>query len=353
MARRVISLVPIILAASIFAAAHTRTASQNDSSSAAENGELSRLPVLYRYWLTEDVPYIIASVEREAFLQLANDQERDQFIEQFWQRRYPVPIYEENPFEEEHYRRIAYSNDHFSTDLRGWRTDRGRIYIAWGPPDEIRDMPYPDSQSSESLQIWQYRSLDGIGENVGVKFTHIRGFPDYQLSVSSAFATKLADLPQIGNSVHVTAARADSIYAAPGFKALEAVVTAHLFRTTIGFDHRVEFAPITHFTTAVLLTIEVPKLEFHRQAAQPNETPGLNVFCRVSNTNGRIVEGFYESVVQGDAAPEDSAGLYFLRKSVLLRPGSYAVAIVVNDPKSGDVGTFYTTLQVPPLETTE
>jgi GWxTD domain-containing protein len=353
MARRIITLVAIILAANTVAAAHTRTASQNDSSSAAENAELSRLPAPYRYWLTEDVPYIIANAEREAFLQLANDQERDKFIEQFWQRRFPVPSYEENPFEEEHYRRIAYSNDHFSTHLPGWRTDRGRIYIAWGPPDEIRDIPRLDSQSSESSQIWQYRYLDGISENVGVRFTHIQGFPGYQLSVSSALATALADLPKTGNTVHVAAARADSVYAVPGFKALEAVVSAHLVRGTIGFDHRLEFAPITHFTTAVSLTIEIPKLEFHRQTALPNETLGLNVFCRISNASGRIVEGFYERVLQADAAPQESAGLYFLRQSVLLRPGSYAIAIVVNDPKSGDVGTVYTTLDVPALKTTD
>jgi GWxTD domain-containing protein len=127
MARRIIMLLAIIIAVNVFAAAHTRTASQNNSSSAAEDAALSRLPARYRGWLTEDVPYIIANAEREAFLQLADHQERDQFIEQFWQRRYPVASYEENPFEEEHYRGIAYANEHFSTDLPGWRTDRGRI----------------------------------------------------------------------------------------------------------------------------------------------------------------------------------------------------------------------------------
>jgi GWxTD domain-containing protein len=168
----------IIVTANVFAAAPIRIASQNDSSSAAENAELSRLPALCRSWLTEDVPYIIANVEREAFLQLADDQERDQFIEQFWQRRYPVASYEENPFEEEHYRRIAYSNKHFSTDLPGWRTNRGRIYIAWGPPDEIRENSHPDPRSAESWQIWQYKFLEGIGENVEVKFTYSQGSPD-------------------------------------------------------------------------------------------------------------------------------------------------------------------------------
>jgi GWxTD domain-containing protein len=349
-AQRTILLLAIIIAANVFAAAHARTASQHDSSSAAENAALSRLPAPYRYWLTEDVPYIIAIGERDAFLQLANDQERDQFIEQFWQRRNPAPSYEENPFEEEHYRRIAYSNEHFSTDLLGWRTDRGRIYIAWGPPDEIRDNSHPDPQPAENWQIWQYRLLEGIGENVQLGFTHIQGSPDYQLTVGSALASKLADLPKIRNPVQVTAASADSVPAELGFKVLEAFVSAHLFPSAIEFDRRVEFAPITHFTTAVLLTIEIPKLEFHRQAAPPSETPALNVFCRISNASGRVVEGFHQRVLQADAAPHDSAGLYFLRRSVLLRPGSYDIALVVNDPDSRAVGTVYTMLNVPSLK---
>ena len=95
----------------------------------------------YRKWLDEDVRWIITDQERSAFMQLSNDEERDQFIEAFWQRRDPTPDTEENEFKEEHYRRIAYANEHFAAGIPGWKTDRGRIYIVFGPPDEIDSHP--------------------------------------------------------------------------------------------------------------------------------------------------------------------------------------------------------------------
>ena len=95
----------------------------------------------YKKWLDEDVVYIISDEERKAFKQLSNDEERDQFIEAFWQRRDPTPDTEENEFKEEHYRRIEYANEHFAAGIPGWKTDRGRIYITWGPPDEIDTHP--------------------------------------------------------------------------------------------------------------------------------------------------------------------------------------------------------------------
>src|SRR5438067_2326971 len=92
----------------------------------------------YRKWLNEDVSYIITDEERAAFKKLQTDEEREQFIEQFWLRRDPTPDSVENEFKEEHYRRIAYANEHYASGIPGWKTDRGRIYITFGPPDEIR-----------------------------------------------------------------------------------------------------------------------------------------------------------------------------------------------------------------------
>ena len=93
----------------------------------------------YRKWLNEDVAYIITDEERAAFKRLQTDEEREQFIEQFWLRRDPTPDTVENEFKEEHYRRIAYANEHIASGIPGWKTDRGRIYIKYGPPDEIED----------------------------------------------------------------------------------------------------------------------------------------------------------------------------------------------------------------------
>src|SRR5882724_3889288 len=95
----------------------------------------------YKKWLEEDVVWIISDEERAAFKQLSNDEERDNFIESFWQRRDPTPDTAENEYKEEHYRRIAYANEHFAAGIPGWKSDRGRIYIVYGPADEIESHP--------------------------------------------------------------------------------------------------------------------------------------------------------------------------------------------------------------------
>jgi len=95
----------------------------------------------YGDWLNSDVPYIITADERAAFSKLGTNEEREQFIKHFWQVRNPDPDLGENSYKEEHYRRMAYANEHFSSGVPGWRTDRGHIYILWGPPDEIESHP--------------------------------------------------------------------------------------------------------------------------------------------------------------------------------------------------------------------
>src|SRR5215831_8758166 len=95
----------------------------------------------YEDWLKQDVVYIITDEERKAFKQLSNDEEREKFIESFWDRRNPNPDSEDNEFKDEHYRRIEYANDHYAAGVPGWKTDRGRIYIVFGPPDEVESHP--------------------------------------------------------------------------------------------------------------------------------------------------------------------------------------------------------------------
>ena len=94
----------------------------------------------YKKWLSEDVVWIITDEERAAFKQLSNDEERDQFIEAFWQRRDPTPDTVENEFKEEHYRRIAYANEHFAAGIPGWKSDRGRMYIMYGPAEDRKSV---------------------------------------------------------------------------------------------------------------------------------------------------------------------------------------------------------------------
>ena len=159
-----------------------KTAKQLAKERARKNKDLYKeLASPYKKWLDEDVVYIITPEERNAFLHLSTNEEREQFIEQFWQRRNPDPDSVENTYKEEHYRRIAYANEHYSSGIPGWKTDRGRIYIMWGPPDEVDSHPSGGSYerpadegggetSTYPFEDWRYRYLEGIGENVELEF---------------------------------------------------------------------------------------------------------------------------------------------------------------------------------------
>ena len=125
----------------------------------------------YQRWVDEDVAYIIQDQERHAFKDLTTNAERDRFIEQFWERRDPTPGTAQNEFKEEHYRRIAYTNSHFSSPtIPGWKTDAGRIYITFGPPDEIDAHIASCSLSAPAHEDWTYRWIEGIGNNVSMEF---------------------------------------------------------------------------------------------------------------------------------------------------------------------------------------
>jgi GWxTD domain-containing protein len=136
----------------------------------------------YQKWLNEDVVYIITAEERAEFQRLRTDQERDRFIENFWLRRDPTPGTAENEFKEEHYRRIAYANEHFAGRVAGWRTDRGRIYIVYGPPDEIED----HRNESVPRYVWRYRRVEGLGYGIEVEFTDPGNTGDYRMQTAPA-----------------------------------------------------------------------------------------------------------------------------------------------------------------------
>ena len=135
----------------------------------------------YRKWLNEDVAYIITDEERAAFKRLQTDEEREQFIESFWMRRDPTPDTMENEFKEEHYRRIAYANEHYASGIPGWKTDRGRIYITFGPADEIESHPSggtyerpPEegggTTSTFPFEQWRYRYIEDVGSDIIIEF---------------------------------------------------------------------------------------------------------------------------------------------------------------------------------------
>ena len=163
----------------------------------------------YRKWLNEDVAYIITDEERTAFKRLQTDEEREQFIEQFWLRRDPTPDSVENEYKEEHYRRIAYANEHYASGIPGWKTDRGRIYITFGPPDEIESHPSGGTYerpieegggttSTFPFEKWRYRYIEGIGNDIMIEFVDPTMTGEYRMTMDPSEKDALLYVPGAG-----------------------------------------------------------------------------------------------------------------------------------------------------------
>src|SRR5208283_4647570 len=186
------------------------TEKQKKANAKAMKQELSST---YKKWLNEDVRWIITPEELSAFKQLSNDEERDAFIEQFWLRRDPTPDTEENEYKEEHYRRIAYANEHFAAGIPGWRTDRGRIYIVYGPPDQIESHPSGGTYerpieegggetSTYPFETWRYRYIEGMGNEVVIEFVDPCMCGDYHITIDPNEKDALLHTPNAGLTLY-------------------------------------------------------------------------------------------------------------------------------------------------------
>jgi len=361
---------------------------------------LKELDNSYRQWLTEDVVYIISPEERNAFLQLDTNEEREQFIEQFWLRRSGNPDLPENDFKEEHYRRIAYANEHFASGIPGWKTDRGRMYIMWGPPDEIDshptggtyDRPMEEGGGSTSTypwETWRWRYLEGIGENVILEFVDTTSTGEYHMTMDPGEKDALLHVPGAGLSLLEEmgmASKADRFSRSDGttlptalggtpasmdeftrldlwakvnkppevkFKDLEAVVTSRIVRDQVHFNYRTDFLKVTNDTVLVPVTVQVPNSQLSFQAKDGIHSATLNVFGRVTTLTGRVVQTFEDSVSRDfpDSLLQQSMKLQSIyQKAVPLRPGLYRLDLVIKDVQSGNVGVVNTRLAVPRFE---
>ena len=162
-------------------------------------------------WIDQDVLYIISKEEKRAFKKLTTDEERYQFIEQFWLRRDPAPDTVDNEARNEHYRRITYANEHFASGFPGWKTDRGRIYITFGPPDEIEahptggayDRPFDEGGGDTStypFEVWRYRYLEGeaLGNQVMIEFVDRTLTGEYRMTMNPFEKDALSEIPGVG-----------------------------------------------------------------------------------------------------------------------------------------------------------
>jgi GWxTD domain-containing protein len=349
-------------------------------------------------WLRDEVPEVITEAERLAFLRLSTNEEREQFIEIFWQKRNPEPDSSNNTAREEHYRRLAYADEHFASGIAGRKTDRGRIYIIWGPPDEIESHPTggtydrPPEQGGGSTttspwEMWRYRHLEGIGENIEIEFVDTSGSGEYHITRDPCEKDALAHVPGAGSSLSELLGRSSRagrftnngttcpmpLGGTPAsmdefanldryfrvqrpperFKDLAELVTIRVVRNQIHMDYRTDFLRVTSNTVLVPITVQVPNRDVSFQSRQGVHSAVLNLYGRITTPGGVVVQTF-EDVISRDFPEslfQSSLNLSSIyQKSVPLRSGLYRLDLVVKDTLSGNLGVFDTALRVPHFE---
>ena len=325
-----------------------------------EADAIASLPENFSYWLTEDVVYIITPEERCAFLHLASHQERQQFVDQFWLRRAPDSESLDNAFKQEHYRRIVFANERFGTNVSGWRTDRGRVYITFGPPDQIESQGEPgqdeDRKGGKKREKWNYRYLEGLGANVILEFVDASHSGDYRLAtpiqVKNEPPYNLPGISRQDRDVAPEAVHNIVIFVGPmpspkiKFKDLEAPVVARVLRDQVHFNYTIEFTRGTHASTMVRIALEIPTGQLTREMRDVEQVGGARIFGRVSKPSGWVVETFERAASIQELERLGKATLN-TETILALEPGSYSLAIAVKDVASGNAGLRYATLQVP------
>lgn len=364
-------------------------------------GELKReLKGEYKTWVDQDVRWIITDQELQAFKSLSNDEERDQFIEAFWQRRNPNPDSPENEYRETHYQRIAYSNEHFAAGKPGWRTDRGHIYIAYGKPDSIDSHPSGGnyerpmeegggSTSTFPFEVWHYRYLEGIGDNIDIEFVDSCMCGDYHMTIDRSEKDALKHVPGAGQTLYEQMGQStkadrfsggglEQLGAGPmgqmnqskqfdrldrfarlmappviKFKDLEAFMATSKILTgpPFLFDVRTDYVKVTNDTVLVPLTLQVRNNQITFSNKDGVATGTVNILGRVSNLNHKILETFEETVnvqVPSELLAKTQNNVSVDWKAVALRPGLYKIDIVIKDVNNPDhIGRWQRSVNVP------
>jgi GWxTD domain-containing protein len=366
---------------------------------AAQKAVRQELKGAYKTWLDQDVSYIISDEERKAFKTLSNDEERDAFIENFWLRRNPNPDSPENEFREEHYRRIAYANEHYAAGKPGWKTDRGHIYISFGAADSIDSHPSGGSYqrpmeegggstSTFPFEVWHYRYLEGIGENVDLEFVDSCQCGDYHFTIDRSEKDALLHVPGAGATQYEEmgqAKKADrfkggleslgtgpmsqgqeskqfdrielaaKIFAPPPikFKDLDAFMTEHKLLTgpVFPFDVRTDFMKVTESTDLVPITLQMKNRDITFVTKDGVATGVVNILGKVTTITGKTVQTF-EDTVEVEQPSEllekslDHQSVYW--KALPLMPGLYRLDIVIKDVNNKDhIGIYGRALTVP------
>jgi GWxTD domain-containing protein len=372
----------------------------------ARKSQEEKVKSVYKRWKDEDVRWIITDEERKVFDGLKTDDEREQFIEQFWFIRDPDPDTDVNEYREEYYQRIAYANEHFTSGIPGWKTDRGRIYVMFGKADQIESHPSGGSYdrpawegggttSTYPFEIWWYRYIEGVGSDVEIEFVDPTGSGEYRIARSPDEKDALLYTPNAGLTLSEQlglTTKADRIayggYGAGGnnqnslfgqrakdnpFEKLD--LLARLSRPprvkfndlanaaesdlpkpsfdTLNAALSISMMRVTDTAVMTSFTVQMENQDLVYKEVGGLPQAAINIYAKITNVSGRRA-GLFEDVVTSSFTPEALAigtqqkSAY--EKNIVLPPGNYKVDLVVRDVNSGKTQVIKLGFAVPKYE---
>jgi GWxTD domain-containing protein len=365
----------------------------------AEDRLRKELASPYNKWLDEEVRWIISDEERTAFKRLQTDDEKQAFIEQFWLRRDPSPDTEENEFKEEHYRRIAWANDRFASGIPGWKTDRGQIYIKFGPPDENDshtsggpgERPIEEGGGSTTFfpyEKWRYRYLECCGTDVEIEFVDPSMTNEYHITMDPSEKDALSRVPGAGLTLYEQLGLADkadrftrtdgtllgtgsmplpakmnqfdrlqqytNLQKAPAikFKDLEALVQSTIKYNLLPMKVRLDYFPITGSSVLTNLTLQFERKDLQYKQKDNYSEGAVNIYAKIETLTRRQVIRPIEEVVSIPPVPTEmlqqaTQGSAIYQKQIPLAPGTYRLTVAAKDIVSGNTTTYEQRLDVP------
>lgn len=383
---RNVALTISIAAASVsvgFAQGDKEKPSQDPTTKARNFGK--EVNKVYQNWINNDVPYIITDQEKRAFKALKTDEERENFIENFWRRRDPNPDTEENEYREEYYERIAYANEHYASGIPGWKTDRGRTYIAWGKPDGVESHPTGGSYDRPSyegggstttypFETWFYRHLDNVGDGIEIEFVDPTGTGEYRIARSPNEKDALLNVPGAGLTTSEqlgVGTKADRLSGVNNgntygreqdspFRRLEIITNLQRppqvkfgdLQTELGespvidnnpldFELRVDFFRQSDERVVTTFTVQANNKELQFVDDGAFQTARMNIFGRITAVSGKRSGIFEDSAVTNATVEElsearERKSVY--QKAIALTPGTYKVDVIVRDVGTGNRG---------------
>lgn len=379
---------------------------QDKKDNKKQKGGKESVKSVYKRWKDEDVRWIITDEERKTFDALKTDDEREQFIEQFWLRRDPDPDTDANEYREEYYQRIAYANEHFTSGIPGWKTDRGRIYIMFGPPSEKETHPSGGSYdrpiwegggstSTYPFEIWWYRYIEGVGSDIEIEFVDPTGSGEYRIArdpnekdallyTPNAGLTLAEELGlsskadriayggfgngQNGNQLFGTRAKDQPFERLNTLAALQkppkvkfndlAALASESELPKPSFDvlsagMNINLLRVTENAVLTSFTVQLDNQDLVYKEIGGLPQAAINIYAKITNVAGRRA-GQFEDVVTSSYTPEAlEVGMQqksAYQKNVVLPPGNYKIDLVVRDVNSGKTGVIKQGFVVPRYE---